>query len=202
MVALTVLTLALPVSTAGLMKASTALAVGVSPPSVQIVNPNLSLWSETVVGGYKVLHVVGEVRNNDPLRNAQSILVDCKLSYLGTPVNAEAKDAAEAEVLQPGEKSPFDVLFINAPAADAAACVVSDAASPLQPNHNFLAQITSVTTGSDGMQHVKGTVQNLNAFAVANARLIFTFYQNGTDNPLRTMWPRRCSSKLQPPWSS
>ena len=51
----------------------------------------------------------------------------------------------------------------------------------------FLAQITSVSTGSDGFQHVKGTVQNLNTFAVGNARLVFTLYQNPTDNPLRAI---------------
>jgi hypothetical protein len=151
------------------------------------VNPILSLWRETVVGGYQVLHVVGEVQNNDPLRNAQNIMVDCKLSLQGAPLGAEATDAAEVEVLQPGERSPFDVLFFRPPAADTAACVVSDAASPLQPNHNFLAQITSVSTGSDGLQHVKGTVQNLNTIAVANARLVFTLYRNATDSPLRAI---------------
>ena len=205
MVALTALSLALPVSTAGIINPSTALAVAASPPAVQIVNPNLSLWTETVIWGFQVLHVVGEVQNNDPLRNAQNILVDCKLSLQGTALNVEARDSAEADVLQPSEKSPFDVLFFNPPAADAAACVISDAASPLQPNHNFLAQITSVTTGSDGFQHVKGTVQNLNAVAVANARLAFTFYENPTDNPLRTIAEDRLfvnNSDPMPPGST
>ena len=158
----------------------------IAPPSVALVNANLSLWKETL-SGFQVLHVVGEVQNNDPQRNAQNILVDCKLSNQGTALNVEAKDAAEVDILQPGEKSPFDVLFFNPPTADGATCTISDAASLLQPNHNFLTQITSVTTGSDGFQHVMGTVQNLNAVAVANARLVFTFYQNATDNPLRAI---------------
>ncbi|HVS05259.1 MAG TPA: choice-of-anchor D domain-containing protein [Candidatus Dormibacteraeota bacterium] len=177
----------MPVATAGFINPSTALAVAPSPPAVQFVNTNLSLWKETLYAGFQVLHVVGELQNNDPARNAQNIMVDCQLSNQGTALNVEARDSAEVEVLQPGERSPFDVLFFNPPAADAASCVISDAASPLQPNHNFLAQITSVTTGSDGFQHVKGTVQNLNAVTVANARLLFTFYQNATDNPLRTI---------------
>ncbi len=182
----------MPFSTAGFISPSTALAAAPAPPAVQFVNTNLSLWTETVVtepghGSYKLLHVVGEVQNNDSVRNAQNIMVDCKLYNQGIALNVEARDSAEVEVLQPGEKSPFDVLFFNPPAADAASCVISDAASPLQPNHNFLAQVTSVTTGSDGFQHVKGTVQNLNLIAVANARLVVTFYQNSTDNPLRTI---------------
>ncbi len=151
-----------------------------------MVNTNLSLWKETL-SGFQVLHVVGEVQNIDPLRNAQNILVDCKLSNQGTALNVEAKDAAEVDIVQPGEKSPFDVLFFNPPAADGATCTIGDAASLIQPSHNFLAQITSVTTGSDGFQHVTGTVQNLNAVAVTNARLVLSFYQNATDNPLRTI---------------
>ena len=154
---------------------------------VQIVNTNLSLWTETRDSGFQVLHVVGEVQNNDSVRNAQNILVDCKVSKLGVVLSPEARDSTEVEVLQPTEKSPFDVLFFNPPAADAASCVVSDAATPLQPNHNFETHVTSVTTVSDGFQHVKGTVKNLNAIAVSNARLAFTLYVNATDNPLRTI---------------
>jgi Abnormal spindle-like microcephaly-assoc'd, ASPM-SPD-2-Hydin len=186
-VALTVLSLALPVSAAGIINPSTALAVAPAAPLVQIVNPSLSLWSEVVTGGSRVLHVVGEVQNNDPLRNAQNIRVDCTLTDLGVPTTAEATDAADVEVLQPHELSPFDVLFFRPPTADGASCVVSDAASSLQPNHNFLAHITSVSTDSEGMQHVKGTVQNLNAFAIPYAEVFFTFYQNATDNPLQTI---------------
>jgi ASPM-SPD-2-Hydin domain-containing protein/centrosomal CEP192-like protein len=163
------------------------VSAGVAPPAVQFVNTNLSLWKETLYAGFQVLHVVGELQNNDSVRNAQNIMVDCKLSNHGTALNVEARDSAEVAVLQPGERSPFDVLFFNPPAADAAVCVISDAATPLQPNHNFLAQITSVTTGSDGFQHVEGTVQNLNAVTVANTKLLFTFYQNATDNPLRAI---------------
>jgi Abnormal spindle-like microcephaly-assoc'd, ASPM-SPD-2-Hydin len=186
--ALTVLTLAFPVS-AGIMNSSTALAVVTPPPLVQIVNSNLSLWTEPK---FNVLHVVGEVQNNDPLRNAQNIRLDCKLQYLGVTQAPSAWDMAEAGILRPTERSPFDVLFFSPPPADAAACTVSDAASPLQPNHNFTATITSVTT-VDGVQHVKGTVKNLNAFPVANALLFLTFYQNGTDNPLRAIAEDRLS---------
>jgi hypothetical protein len=185
LIALTAFSLALPVSAIGVQQ-TTAVAAG-PPPAVQLVNPNLSVWREAVSTGFQVIHVVGEVQNNDPLRNAQDILVDCTLSYLGTPLNAEARDQAEADVLQPGEKSPFDVLFINPPVADGASCIISDTASPMQPDHNFLAQITNVTTGSDGLQHVTGTVQNLNSVAVANARVIVTFYRNATDNPPQTI---------------
>src|SRR4029077_9068360 len=176
----------LPLST-GILNPTTALAVAAPPPLVQIVNSNLSLWSETVLQGYHVLHVVGEVQNNDLLRNAQNILVDCNLSNGGVALNVEARDSTEVEVLQPSEKSSCDVLFFNPPPADGASCVVTNAPSPLQPNHNFTAAITSVATGSDGFQHVMGTVQNNNAFAVSNARLAFTFYLNSTDNPLQTI---------------
>ena len=192
------LTLALPLLAAGIINPTVASAAaptlpspasggGTPPPAVQIVNPSFSLWTESPTAGFRVLHVVGEVQNTDGQRNAQNIRVDCKLSNQGTALSVEATDSTEVDVLQPGEKSPFDVLFFNPPAADGALCAISDAASPLIPNHNFLAQITSVTTGSDGVQHVKGTVQNLNLIAVANARLVFTFYQNSTDNPLRTI---------------
>jgi hypothetical protein len=193
-VALTALSLALPFSAAGIINSSIALAaptlpspasaVGTTPPSVQLVNTNLSLWKDTLGGFY---HVVGEVQNNDPLRNAQNIMVDCKLSNQGTALNAEGKDPTEVDILQPGEKSPFDVLIYYPLAADAASCTISDAASLLQPNHNFTATITSVTTDSNGFQHVVGTVMNSNAIAVSNAKIAFTFYANATDNPLRTI---------------
>ena len=52
---------------------------------VQVVNPSLSLWLETK---FSVLHVVGEVENNDPLRNAQNIRIGCQLSLLGAPPEA------------------------------------------------------------------------------------------------------------------
>jgi hypothetical protein len=77
-----------------------------------------------VTAGLRVLHVVGEIQNTDAQRNAQNIMVDCKLSLQGVVLsgpNTENKEQTEVDVLQPGEKSPFDVLFFNPPTADAAA---------------------------------------------------------------------------------
>lgn len=161
------------------------VAAGGVPPVLTIVST--SGWRET--GSISALHVVGEVRNDDPIQTAQTIMIDCRLFNSGGALLQEQTTPADAAVLQPAERSPFDDLFISPPNNyDHSSCSAQSAATVAQPDHNFHATIGSVSSDPlTGAQVITGTVTNLNTVAVANAQLYLTFYKNATDNPLQTI---------------
>jgi len=166
-----------------------AAAATTTAPALQIVST--SSWLET--GRVPALHVVGEVANIDQGQTAQDMLVDCKLTKGGVPVSgAEETMPTDAEVLKPGEKSPFDVLFVTPPARstyDGQNCTVQSAPTIAQPDHNFTAQVLAVSPvdPTTGAQVITGSVTNNNTIDVPNAKLFFTLYRNNTDVPLQTI---------------
>jgi len=167
-----------------MISAIPAVAVAPQPVRAAVAPPVLTIlstssWREP--RQIQALHVVGEVRNDDASRNAQNVMLDCRLLDASNAQVAQEVQAADAGVLIPGEKSPFDVLFLQPPAYDHYSCTAHGTATVAQPDHNFDAAITTVTTDSTGRQVVSGTVKNRNTVAVSLALLYFTFYKNATD---------------------
>lgn len=159
------------------------------PPALTIVST--STWTET--GRIPALHLVGEVRNDDAQLTAASIMLDCRLlDSLGTTV-AESTVSSDAGVLLPGEKTPFDDVFVSPPAFASTTCAVTSVATPQQPDHNFTPVITNIAPvdPGTGAQVITGSVVNLNTIAVSGAQLILTLYRNNTDVPLRTIAEER-----------
>src|SRR6266571_6564620 len=106
------------------------------PPLTTLQLSATSQWTDSL-GTY---HVVGQVTNGDPTLTGRFIKVACTIhdqTKAGNPpVNAYAY--TEADVLKPAEKSPFEVIFLGAPAThDAAVCAVSGVVSHAVPNHDF-----------------------------------------------------------------
>lgn len=161
------------------------------PPALTIVST--STWTET--GRIQALHLVGEVRNNDAQLTAASILLDCRLldSLGNTVAGGESTVSADAGVLLPDEKSPFDAIFLSPPAFASTTCAVTSVATPQQPDHNFTPTITNVAPvePGTGAQVITGTVVNQNTIDVSNALLILTLYRNSTDVPPRTIGEER-----------
>ena len=88
----------------GLILVAPPVAATSAPVVLTIVSA--STWNE--LGLNPALHLVGEVRN-------------CQLT-LGGVQKAEETASTDAEVLKPGEASPFDVLFLSPPAYDHYTC--------------------------------------------------------------------------------
>jgi HYDIN/CFA65/VesB family protein len=195
---------------------ATPAAATASPPNLTIVST--STWTGHLESD-QVLHIVGQVRNDDSTQTAQDILVDCRLFDSANAQVAEETTPVDAAFLLPTEASPFDDLFLLPPVYDHYSCTTQSAPTNLEPDHNFSATITSVTPGpSTGEQLVSGTVTNNNTVSVSDAQLYFTFYANATDNPPKTIAEDRLAvndgnplapgsvtpftlSRFKPPWS-
>lgn len=145
------------------------------PPLTTLQLSATSQWTDSI----GVYHVVGEVTNGDPTQTGRFIKVACVIHDQTKTANPAVASFAytEAEVLKPGEKSPVEVLFLNAPALhDLATCGVTGGIAHAVPNHDFAVAITSVTTGSDGVQRVSGTITNNRNATVGPVKLMLTYY--------------------------
>src|SRR5437879_1865208 len=146
------------------------------PPLTTLQLSALSQWTD---GG--TYHVVGEVTHSDATRTGRFIRVACTIHDQTKPGNPAVNGFAyaEAELLKPAEKSPFEVLFLAAPAThDPATCAISGVVSHAVPNHDFAVAITSVATGSDGVQQVNGTITNNRNATVGPVKLMLTYYSS------------------------
>ena len=159
---------------AGLVPAVPALGETL-PPLTTLQLSATSKWTDSL-GAY---HVVGQVTNGDPTLTGRFVKVACTIhdqTKAGNPaVNTYAY--TEADLLKPAEKSPFEVIFLGAPEThDPATCVDSGVVSHAVPNHDFAVAITSVATGSDGVQQVNGTITNNRNATVGPVKLMLTYY--------------------------
>jgi hypothetical protein len=145
------------------------------PPLATLQLSATTQWTD----GLGTYHVVGEVTNGDAALTGRFIKVACTIhdqTRTGSPA-VTTFAYTEADLLRPAEKSPFEVIFLGAPAShDPAACTVSGVISHAVPNHDFAVAVTSVTTGSDGVQQVKGTITNGRNASVAPVKLMLTYY--------------------------
>jgi len=103
------------------------------------------------------------------------IQVTCTL-YNGTTVVDTATDNAAADVLLPGESSPFDDLFFSAHLYDHYSCAVTGPSTASHADHNFTTTITSVTTDASNNQHINGSVVNNESVTVQGVNTYLTFY--------------------------
>ena len=145
------------------------------PPLTTLQVSALSQWND----GLGAYHVAGEVSNGDPTKTGRFIKVGCTIHDLTKTGNPAVNNFAfaEADLLKPAEKSPFDVIFLAPPAThDLATCAVSGVVAHAVPNHDFAVAVTSVTTGSDGVQQVNGTITNSRNATVGPVKLMLTFY--------------------------
>ena len=145
------------------------------PPLTTLQISALSAWTDSL-GNYRV---VGEVTNGDATLSGRFIKVQCTIhdqTKIGNPA-VTLLAFAEAELLKPAEKSPFEVIFQAAPAThDAATCAVSGRVTHAIPDHDFAVTITGVTTGTDGNQQVKGNITNNRNASVGPVKLMLTYY--------------------------
>ena len=121
-------------------------------------------------------HWVGEVRNNGDTTskpyNASVIRVTAT-DALGQAVDTVD---AEAAILGPGQRSPFDIQM----AGQCFDCTLSVGFAPTTdpPNHKFSISPDplNVATDGSGTQHFTGTVTNNNTTPADFVKLILTFY--------------------------
>ncbi len=132
------------------------------PPLATLQLSATTQWTD----GLGTYHVVGEVTNGDAALTGRFIKVACTIhdqTRTGSPA-VTTFAYTEADLL-------------GAPAShDPAACTVSGVISHAVPNHDFAVAVTSVTTGSDGVQQVKGTITNGRNASVAPVKLMLTYY--------------------------
>ncbi|MDQ6713500.1 MAG: choice-of-anchor D domain-containing protein [Candidatus Dormibacteraeota bacterium] len=147
------------------------------PPLPTLQRSPLSLWTD----GAKAYHVAGEITNGDGTQSGRFIRVQCTIhdqTKVGNPA-VTTFAYAEADILKPGEKSPFEVVFFPAPAThDDASCTVSGSVSHAVPNHDFAVAITSVTIAPNGLQQISGTVTNNRNATVGPVKLMLTHYSS------------------------
>jgi hypothetical protein len=157
-----------------------AVLVQAAPAAAQLnlsVGTKSSTWNETV-GPARILHVVGEVSNSPTGDRARFVHVTCRL-YLGTTLLATETVPTEADILLPGELSPFDDIFLVPPAAfDRYSCAVTASSTTTVANHNMTSTVTNVYTDSQNRQHVSGTVVNNNASVDPQVKVMLTFYDS------------------------
>src|ERR1700704_2929954 len=79
------------------------------PPLTTLQVSALSQWND----GLGAHHVVGEVTNGDPTKPGRFIKVGSTIHDLTKTGNPAVNNFAfaEADLLKPAEKSPFDVIF-------------------------------------------------------------------------------------------
>jgi hypothetical protein len=142
--------------------------------SLTLDNSKTTTWVEAITPTFHVLHIFGEVTNGGP-DPARVIQVTCTL-YNGTTVVDTATDNAAADVLLPGESSPFDDLFFSAHLYDHYSCAVTGPSTASHADHNFTTTITSVTTDASNNQHINGSVVNNESVTVQGVNTYLTFY--------------------------
>jgi hypothetical protein len=142
------------------------------------VGTNTSTFREPVAP--HALHVVGEVSNAPNSDSARFVRVTCTLYDASNTVLTFETTGTAADILLGGETSPFDALFLSPPASvDHYTCVLaSGPATTTVANHHFTTTVTNVAPGSEGLQHVTGTVTNNNDVASEDLTVILTYYDS------------------------
>ena len=134
-------------------------------------------WREHL-DGFTMLHLVGEVANNDA-SDAGVIQVTYNLYDSPTHIRGSeaflTSDASGADILAHGEATSYnDALPLPAWYDHSAVASVTAAVSQTPPEHNFSITQKACSDANDA-SHVCGTVSNLNPVAVDQVRVILTF---------------------------
>jgi hypothetical protein len=132
-----------------------------------------SQWIETFREGGRVVHIVGEVRN-DSTGNLTSIRLNFDLLDATRKIGTSFTHAS-AEILGPGELSPFEEL-LSPPTGYVSFQVssITATASVSQPYHSFEITRTSCLP-TDPLQQICGTVKNTGPITVDGVRALLTF---------------------------
>ena len=154
--------------------------VASAAPSVQL--RSTSAWGPDV-GGFE--HIVGEVANNGP---GVASIVDLNFNFYSSGGTLLATDFTFATVndLNPGEKSPFEDIFMPPAGYNHYTITsISPASFASAPNHNFTTTITNRFVDVIGDTHFVGTVRNNNTTTASAVNPVFTFY-NGAGTAVAT----------------
>jgi HYDIN/CFA65/VesB family protein/centrosomal CEP192-like protein len=156
----------------GLLAPATAVATS------DLTARDVSAWQDTLAG---VVHVMGEVAlNSSATSNYKVVMAQCTLVDVSGATLQAAPQPIEANILQPGEKAPFDSIFFTAGGFSQPSCTASGATTTVVPDHNFTTVVTDVKPGADGSKHVTGTVTNNNTVPESNISVILTSYNPST----------------------
>ena len=140
-----------------------------------------SQWGPDITPNH-YFHWVGEVQNGADTTSKPYNASHIRITAINASSQAVDTVDAEATILGPGQRSPFNIPMT-------AACVgctlsVSFAPTAAPPNHKFTIAPNplNVTTDLDGTQHITGTVTNNNTTTADFVKAILTFYDgpNGT----------------------
>ena len=172
---------------AGLLAASAAGPLASVPAVAGTLSVNLVSsyeWRE-VSDGFTVIHLAGEVINNDA---ADAGLVRVTYNLFDTPTHVHGTesfligDQTGADTLASGERSPYRDDFAR-PSwyhhAQWVAVTATLADSP--PDHNLAVAPHACADVADS-EHICGTVRNLNATSVDQVRVIVSFKAGTTPN--------------------
>ncbi len=128
----------------------------------------------------KFLHVLGEVENNsdNPVRQVvvTGLFYDSEGNALG-----EFRRTAELQVLQPGQSSPFEILFLHQESSDKVAnYTLSATANPAEEARDVQLKILSSNSRLDllGTFYLNALARNDGNQTSTNTLLIATMYNN------------------------
>ncbi len=144
--------------------------------AVNVTLVSSSQWTEQL-GSTTLVHLVGEVRNDDSI---EADLIQVHFNLLSgnggtTVIGPETVDVWNmgADILGPGQLSPFHDVFPAPPNYDHAVFTsITAAVSPFPPDR---LPVTNLHNCPD-VQHICGTVTNPAQATVDNVRVLFTFY--------------------------
>ena len=123
------------------------------------------------------LHVVGEVRNNQP-KEVVKVQVTVKLLDLRGSVLASASTFAYGSALNPGTTSPFEVLFLSELFAGIPNYRLESVWEKTEEVFKAQIQIedSAIQRVSDGLSLVTGTVRNVGVDIVEPGVVIGSLY--------------------------
>lgn len=153
--------------------AASLLPEAVAAATIRIVSHSQHVSADEV-------HIAGEVIN-DGTRNADFIEITARLLDASNRQLGSERAYTLLEIVAPGEKTPFHLVFEPPAGYDHYSLGVSGTDTSMAPNHNFTVRVTNTTVDEFGDRHLQGEVTNNNETRAEGVQIVFTFYdERGT----------------------
>jgi hypothetical protein len=147
-----------------------------SPESPGEVEENLLILSHsTYVDSYGYFHLVGEVENVGKRNTEQNRILVSFFSENGTTY-ATGSGPCYRQIIAPGEKSPFEIVFLTAPQGDEYRLATDCQATDIQPRDGVTFRDVTSSIDSEARYVVTGEIINEGSDTIDDAMIICTCY--------------------------
>jgi hypothetical protein len=147
-----------------------------SPESPGAAGGDLLILSHSsYVDSYGYFHVVGEVENVGKCNTEQNKILVSFFGENGTTY-ATGWGPCYVEIITPGEKSPFEVVFLTAPQGDEYRLTTDCKSTDVQPRRGVTFRAVTSSIDSEARYVVTGQIVNESSDAIDDAMIICTCY--------------------------